>query len=363
MARLNNTTEKFIVKAVLVHNIQYDYSNVVYVDSKSKVIITCKKHGNFEQTPSSHLQGSGCPDCAKIKLSNKRTKSSAQFIEQAKLMHNNKYNYEKSLYTTGDNKIIITCSTHGDFEQSPNSHLVGNGCRLCFINNATNTVEEIIKRAKVTHNTKYNYSKTQYIKDNNKIIITCPVHGNFEQRASAHLRGAGCPTCGNLVISKANANCADEFIAKSKLVHGDKYNYENSIYANAKTKLIVICPIHGRFEQTPSDHLSGCGCPSCAVTGFDSKKPGILYYLKITTDINQVLYKIGITNRTVEARFHLKDLQKIEIVKQTTYVNGVEALAEETRIKRKYKEYRYKGPDILSSGNSELFTIDIMKIY
>ena len=71
MARLNNTTEKFIVKAVLVHNIQYDYSNVVYVDSKSKVIITCKKHGNFEQTPSSHLQGSGCPDCAKIKLSNK----------------------------------------------------------------------------------------------------------------------------------------------------------------------------------------------------------------------------------------------------------------------------------------------------
>ena len=109
--------------------------------------------------------------------------------------------------------------------------------------------------------------------------------------------------------------------------------------------------------------MKGAGCPSCAITGFDKNKPAILYYLKITTDTNQVLYKIGITNRTVNERFNLTDLSKIEIIKQKLYDNGQDALDWETKLKRMYKEYQYKGPDILSSGNTELFTEDIIAMW
>ena len=94
-------------------------------------------------------------------------------------------------------------------------------------------------------------------------------------------------------------------------------------------------------------------------TGFNINKPAILYYLKITTEDNQVLYKIGITNRTVEERFSLIDLKKIEIIKQKTYKNGQEALDKENEIKRVFKEYIYKGPKVLDSGNTELFVKDI----
>lgn len=111
------------------------------------------------------------------------------------------------------------------------------------------------------------------------------------------------------------------------------------------------------------DHLSGCGCPDCAEYGFQPSKPAILYYLKVTTNSGQILYKIGITNRTVNERFQLADLQKIEIVKQKLYESGQDAWDWETKLKRKYKEYQYTGPDILSSGNTELFTEDIIAMW
>lgn len=110
-------------------------------------------------------------------------------------------------------------------------------------------------------------------------------------------------------------------------------------------------------------HLLGCGCPKCAKHGFNIAKPAYLYYLKITTEDNRILYKIGITNRTVNERFNLTDLSKIEIIKQKLYENGQDALDWETKLKRKYKQYQYIGPDILKSGNTELFTKDIIAMW
>ena len=221
------------------------------------------------------------------------------------------------------------------------------------------TTEEFIQQSNVAHNGFYDYSNSVYINSRTKINIICPVHGIFEQKADSHLRGIGCQKCH--VANRIKTN--EYFIHNASNVHNKKYDYSKVKYTQAKNHVTIICPIHGEFEQQARNHLSGQGCPDCASSGFNPNKSAYLYYLKITTDDNKILYKIGITNRTVEARFSLTDLSKIEIVKQKLYANGQEALDWETKLKYKYKQYQYKGPAVLKDGNTELFTEDIITMW
>lgn len=120
------TTEQFINKAIKVHGNKYDYKYSNYINSRSKLKIKCKIHGVFEQEANSHLKGIGCSKCSdKYKPTNK------EFIEKVKKVHNNRYKYPKVKYINSYTKIIITCKTHGDFEQIPKSHLTGVGCPKC----------------------------------------------------------------------------------------------------------------------------------------------------------------------------------------------------------------------------------------
>jgi len=285
-----------------------------------------------------------------------------QFIEKAKAIHGDKYNYSKVNYVNNSTKVTIICPKHGEFQQRPDDHTVRNaGCKQCGIEaraiKKTLKLHEFIAKSVKMHGLKYDYSNTVYVNSKIKVSILCPIHGVFEQKPFEHIGGQGCPKCAGKNVT------TDEFITKAKLVHGDKYDYSKVNYVNNTVKITILCHKHGEFEQSPNNHLSGSGCylcPTRAGSGFDPGKSAILYYLKITTDTNQVLYKIGITNRTVEARFNLTDLAKIEIVKQKLYTDGSEALRWETKLKRLYKQYQYTGPDILSSGNTELFTEDII---
>ena len=291
-----------------------------------------------------------------------KRKTTEEFIAEAKLVHGNKYDYSKVNYVNSRTKVIITCLEHGDFIQQPSMHTSGQGCPKCGnINKGSSkliTLKEVLIRAHKVHNNKYNYDSISYTRVDKKMNIICPIHGKFEQRVADHLNGIGCPYCSS--NSRSNTK---EFINKAIAVHGLKYNYSLVEYTTNNKPLSILCYEHGKFIQRASHHLSGRGCPSCAKNGFQPNKPAILYYLKITTDTNQVLYKIGITNRTVNERFNLTDLSKIEIVKQKLYDNGQDALDWETKLKRIYKEHQYKGPDILSSGNTELFTEDIIAMW
>lgn len=121
------------------------------------------------------------------------------------------------------------------------------------------TTNEYIKRANIKHNFRYSYDNLIYLSSNRKVEIICNTHGIFEQEANSHLRGVGCPKCsGN---DKSNHL---EFIEKSMKIHGDKYDYSNVEYINAKVKVKIICKIHGEFEQTPDSHLNNCGCRKCS---------------------------------------------------------------------------------------------------
>ena len=285
-----------------------------------------------------------------------------EFIKRSDIKHNNKYDYSKSIYTGMHNPVTIICPEHGEFEQSPNNH-AKSGCVKCHVQNQTKSKDKFVFDANVIHKNLYDYCNSKYINTNIKVDIICKNHGVFSQTPANHLRGQGCPKCGSERTALAQTHNNSIFINKAGLIHNYIYTYQKCNYIFAKTKVVITCPIHGDFEQVPDSHLKGRGCPSCAASGFNIAKPAYLYYLKITTDTNQVLYKIGITNRTVNERFNLTDLSKIKIVKQKLYEVGQDALDWETKLKRMYKEYQYKGPDILSSGNTELFTEDILELY
>lgn len=128
-----DSKEVFIEKAVTVHGNTYDYSSVEYVRSKTKVAITCKIHGIFYQEPSTHLKGRGCPECGRVKISEQaKAKYNTQwFIDKANAIHDYKYSYDKCNYITNNVKVTIECPIHGEFEQQPRSHLKGNGCKQC----------------------------------------------------------------------------------------------------------------------------------------------------------------------------------------------------------------------------------------
>lgn len=140
------TTEEFIEKARKVHYNKYDYSKVNYANSKTKVCIICPEHGEYYMRPNDHLNGQGCPKCKVIINSNKKRKSREQFIKEANEIHNKKYDYSKVNYINTMTKVCIICPEHGEFWQSPNSHLKGRGCPICkeskLEKSVRNTLEE-----------------------------------------------------------------------------------------------------------------------------------------------------------------------------------------------------------------------------
>ena len=184
------------------------------------------------------------------------------FIERSMIVHNDKYVYDKTIYVASNKKVIITCKKHGDFEQTPNHHLSGRGCSLCYGNNKKDNTSFILKAIEI-HGNKYDYSNVEYVNVTCKIKIICPIHGVFEQKAGSHLEGKGCYKCAKLSNSKALKSNIKEFIKKSNKKHENKYDYSKTKYENNKINVKIICPIHGVFEQSPRNHLSGQGCPKC----------------------------------------------------------------------------------------------------
>lgn len=188
-------TQIFIEKARAVHGDRYDYDRVVYVRSRDKVTIICKKHGDFEQVPSNHLKGYGCARCGFEELAIKKTQRAKEgFIEKARAVHGNRYGYESVVYALNKGKVVITCKIHGDFEQRPKDHLNGRGCAKCAGLHRYST-QEWIREAIGVHGDLYDYGRAAYVRSFDKVIITCKKHGDFEQRPASHLMGVGCPSC------------------------------------------------------------------------------------------------------------------------------------------------------------------------
>jgi hypothetical protein len=136
-----------IIKFNSIHDNKYEYSLITSTKSIDFIEITCPIHGNFKQNINTHLQGSGCPKCKGLTISTKKTKTSGEFILNANLIHDNKYNYSNVNYLNCKKHIKISCPEHGEFEQLPDTHLQGSGCPKCGLkyNKSEDEVKSFIK--------------------------------------------------------------------------------------------------------------------------------------------------------------------------------------------------------------------------
>lgn len=136
------------------------------------------------------------------------------------------------------------------------------------------TTTQFIDKCRHLHGDKYDYSKTVYVDSRSPVKIVCFKHGIFEQRASSHLSGNGCPECArnwtnehklNLQNSsrKSRGMTTNEWIEKAKTVHGDRYDYSQTVCVNQRTNVKIICKVHGLFEQKADSHIRGHGCRFC----------------------------------------------------------------------------------------------------
>jgi hypothetical protein len=229
MNKPRTTKEEFLKRAKEIHGDTYDYSKVVYNRVMDKVIITCKKHGDFYQIANNHIRGKGCKKCLNFSME--------EFLEKAFAVHGNKYTYSKTVYKNIKTKVIITCPNHGDFSQQPHHHLLGNGCRECSFDRKRSTFQEVISKANKIHNNYYSYDTEglKYTNDRQKINIICPKHGKFQQSITSHIsRTAGCPKCSHR-ISDPEKDWLDYMN-----IPDDKEHRQVKISVNTKSRFYIV---------------------------------------------------------------------------------------------------------------------------
>ncbi len=255
------TTLQFIEKSKLKFGNRFDYSKTEYVNHNTNVCIICPKHGEFWQLPSVHLKGSGCPLCGKEMKVRKLTGNSQTFIEKAKKIHGDKYDYSKVEYVNAKTKVCIICSEHGEFWQRPCEHLSKNGCPECaniirkHSRRKLKTTEEFIIECTKKYGDRYDFSKTIYNGANKPIVVFDKIKKcEFTTRPTSLLTKD--------YSTKTRIN-KENFVEKAIAIHGDKYVYDNTEYINTATKISYVCPKHGVIEQLPLNHLR-YGCRYCS---------------------------------------------------------------------------------------------------
>lgn len=199
---------------------------------------------------------------------NEKKITTEEFIERAKQIHGDKYDYSKVNYINSHTKICIICPKHGEFLQLPHSHLFGSGCPVCARIKRTSE-NTFIQRAKEVHGDKYDYSKTEYINKRTKVCIICPIHGEFWQRPHNHIHGKqGCPECGKKYAKEWRKNNYNVFLKASKERFGDAYSFPNieNEYENSHSKITIKCNKCGNeFVKIACDHITSShgGCQHC----------------------------------------------------------------------------------------------------
>ena len=311
--RRGNTAD-FIRRAKEVHGNTYNYSKTEYIRGHDKTTIICPEHGEFEQSPAQHLQGSGCKLCGFKNAGQYHKKDTLSFIDEAQKVHGDKYDYSQAKYMGAREYITIGCPIHGPFEQNASTHLSGKGCGSCSYElrgeNQRMTFDEFVRLANEVHGDRYDYSpaKGTFRSANDIISFICPDHGIVAQLPAIHLSSTGCPKCGDLLTSEKLRKTTVTFIENARQVHGDKFDYSKVDYVGAFEHIIIICPIDGEFSQSPTSHLGGTGCPKCSRRGqgaprnlvralrgeFDAEKASFVYSIQFKFPYSDdLLFKVG----------------------------------------------------------------------
>ena len=313
------------------------------------------------------------------------------FIEKSVTRFGNKFDFSKFDYVDCKTPGIIICPEHGEFITTPDRHLrYKNGCPYCNRRKQSvgeeMTFDEFLIKAHEKYNGKFKYRCDKWVGlVKSKVVLTCPEHGDSTINPRSHLSPltkCGCPKCGNITKAKSKTNSYEEVIEQFRAIYGNKYIYpeENrEKYVNKKSKIKIICPIHGEFYKTPQKHLAGQGCHQCLIEKlvetnqlpggycedlFKDKpelknRPALLYYFSIN---GGKMFKIGITVKK-DSKNRINALtKKAKYLDTTITIDEVcskqltlyEAFSIEQEILKEHNEDR-----VYSKWSTELFKRDI----
>lgn len=192
------TQDEFIKRCLAIYGTNFDYSQVLYKNMTTKVKVICNKCCNYWLvTPANHVgpRRSGCPTC-KSKNSSLRSKKVFNlewFVAKSNKIHKNFYDYSHTIYLDTDTKVLIICPIHGEFSQWPSDHMRGIGCSMCSGNRKKTTQDFIYEAKKIFPN--YDYTNVEYSSAHSLITVGCPSHGLFTTKPNALLNKTGCGKC------------------------------------------------------------------------------------------------------------------------------------------------------------------------
>ena len=241
------TQEQFLLRAREIHGDEYDYSHVVYVGDKVKIMIICSVHGPFEQRPNNHIHlKQGCWMCAQIVKSTNKKVGIDKFAERATKIHGLKYDYSLVEYIDGDTPVKIICKEHGIFQQAPSNHTHGEqGCPACYLANKPMllrlTQQQFIDKSNLIHGNRYNYDLAHYTNGREFIVIQCSRHGKFTQAAYSHLQGIGCPSCARTSYSKKAIRWLDDISTTNRIFIQHAQNSGEYVIPTTRLKADGYC--------------------------------------------------------------------------------------------------------------------------
>ena len=265
-----DTKQDFIKKSTKLFRGKYDYSEVDYFNSQTKVIIGCSIHGKFKMKPNSHLNGQNCPKCGRINANRNIRTPWDVAIERFRSVHGNRYEYLENTYKDFTTEMSMICKEHGEFKTTPHAHYsMKSGCRTCGINTRAeknrHKFEQVLSEFRKVHDNTYEYDEKSYKGVDEKIRIKCDKHGWFEQSVTIHKSGSGCKECSYELIGDRTRVTFDEFLNDSVEIHGQNYDYSEIHWVDQHTNISIKCKKsnHGVFSQSPRHHRRGSGCPKC----------------------------------------------------------------------------------------------------
>ena len=281
-AKKTLTTEQWIKKAKSIHGDRYDYSKAVYKSARTKLIVTCKEHGDFKIDPSNHIHlKRGCKICSGGNFFNadnsKKRLTQTQFLQRANKVAPVNLDFSKSVFHDTRTKVVVTCKIHGDFEILPSNLFQGANCRECAQTQAGRkrrvSKKDLIDRLKTKFGNLYEVDKNSVVKATSPIQLKCKTHGWFEGLIGNLLNSSGCPSCQNqraaAIRSKQAKLSKSEIIKRFTKLHGETYSYSSSVPDGINSTIKILCHKHGYFMQKVSIHMQGKGCPDC---GYEKRR-------------------------------------------------------------------------------------------
>lgn len=287
---LRSNIEEFIEKAREIHGDKYSYEKAVYTGCTKPLVIICPVHGEFLMSPHKHISGKqGCPECGKLARAAKRNKG-AQFVERAKAVHGDKYDYSLVNYKTCKDRVEIICNKCGKhFTQTPDNHInLQRGCPFCGMESVKekavqrgkerrgkpnfehrSSTEEWVAKVLAKHPEfadKYDYSQAVYTKTDEPVTIICKTCGRVcTPKACKHVAGQGCKSCAGRKSMEKAVIAFPEMVKRAQEVHGDKYEYFEDSYTNMSKPMLIKHKKCGNvFQQRPEFHIGKKqGCPFC----------------------------------------------------------------------------------------------------